>query len=482
MTEWDEEYELFLALMRDDFLVFLEWAFLVLHPGAAYLSGWHIEVIAHQLMRIHKGEITRLNANLAPRSLKSIIVTVAWPAWNLGRNPSFKILAVSYGAALATEHAQNCRTLMTHPDFRRAFPACKIADSAPLEMMRTTAHGHRQATSVGAPATGFGCNLLIVDDISKADASAGEREKATKFFSSSLLTRLNDKGHDAVIVVGQRTATDDLPGHLYDQGGWEHVNLPAIAQQDILVNLSPTRQHLFKKGDVLHPERESREVLSKIRKEMGDPDFAAQYLQNPSALTGRVMSPEWFPLVEARYRHYYQRVIFSIDTALSDSPTSDYSVISIFGWREGKSDLADLWRKQCTYEMLTATLDKLIQKWAPTNFVIERSGYGISLISRLENRLGSSGGIHPFTASISKSERVGRMAHYLSQGHIRFVKDAPYLPALLNEISGFPGGMHDDQVDTIVQYANSAAQGWDRFSVVDWNWRNRPDSGRLVRY
>lgn len=482
MTEWDEEYELFLALMREDFLVFLEWAFLVLNPGVRYQPNWHIELIAYQLMRVLDGEVTRLNINLAPRSLKSITTTIAYPAWRLGHNPSLKILAASYGAALATEHAQNCRTLMTHPDFRRAFPACEIATNAPLEMMRTTARGHRQATSVNAPATGFGCDLLIVDDITKADASAGERATANKFFTSSLLTRCNNKGRDAVLVTSQRTATDDLPGHLYDQGGWEHINLPAIAQQDMLVKLSPTRQHLFKKGDVLHPERESREVLSKIRKEMGDPDFAAQYLQNPSALTGRVMSPEWFPLVEARYRHYYQRVIFSIDTALSDSPTSDYSVISIFGWREGKSDLADLWRKQCTYETLAAQLDRLIKQWAPTNFVIERSGYGFSLISRLSDRLGSTNGIHPFSASISKGERVGRMAHYLAQGHIRFVKDAPYLPSLLNEISGFPGGMHDDQVDTIVQYANSAAQGWDRFSVVDWNWRNQPDSGRLVRY
>jgi hypothetical protein len=70
--------------LRTDFLAFLHRCVLTLNPGAPFLPNWHIEAIAYQLERVRNGEVTRLIINLPPRSLKSIMVSVAFAALSVG--------------------------------------------------------------------------------------------------------------------------------------------------------------------------------------------------------------------------------------------------------------------------------------------------------------------------------------------------------------------------------------------------------------
>ena len=58
--------------------------------------NWHIEVIAAALTAVQQGKIRRLIINLPPRHLKSLMASVAFPAWCLGHVPSAQILCVSY--------------------------------------------------------------------------------------------------------------------------------------------------------------------------------------------------------------------------------------------------------------------------------------------------------------------------------------------------------------------------------------------------
>jgi hypothetical protein len=73
----------------------------------------------------------------------------------------------------------------------------------------------------------------------------------------------------------QRLHENDLAGHLIGQGGWQHLDLPAIAVEDSVIPIGPGRQHSRRRDDVLHPERESEEVLSRIKAEMGSLMFSA---------------------------------------------------------------------------------------------------------------------------------------------------------------------------------------------------------------
>src|SRR5688572_1280660 len=114
-----EEYR---VLMRLDFALFVERVFRYLNPQAEYFDNWHIRVMATRLDACRKGELRRLTVNVPPRSLKSIIASVAFPAWLLGHNPSAQILCVSYAQDLAEKLARDCLAVMHSEWYQALFP------------------------------------------------------------------------------------------------------------------------------------------------------------------------------------------------------------------------------------------------------------------------------------------------------------------------------------------------------------------------
>ena len=85
------ERQLHDAILRTHFKSFLRRCFMTLNPGSPYLPNWHIAAIAYQLERVRRGKITRLIINLPPRHLKSLTVSVAFPAFLLGLEPWHRI-------------------------------------------------------------------------------------------------------------------------------------------------------------------------------------------------------------------------------------------------------------------------------------------------------------------------------------------------------------------------------------------------------
>src|SRR5579862_2032428 len=105
-------------LMRRDLMSFIERSFYELNPETAFSKSPHIEVLASKLEACRTGKFRRLIVNLPPRSLKSHAVTMAFPAWLLGHDPSSQIICASYGQDLADKHARDCRTLMASEFYR----------------------------------------------------------------------------------------------------------------------------------------------------------------------------------------------------------------------------------------------------------------------------------------------------------------------------------------------------------------------------
>src|SRR5689334_5994644 len=87
------EYE---TLLRQDFSTFATRCFYDLNPQTELAMNWHLEVIAAKLTAVRQGQIRRLIINLPPRHLKSLLASIAFPAWCLGHDPSAQILCVSY--------------------------------------------------------------------------------------------------------------------------------------------------------------------------------------------------------------------------------------------------------------------------------------------------------------------------------------------------------------------------------------------------
>jgi hypothetical protein len=100
------EYE---VLLRNDFATFAGRCFQELNPQTELAVNWHLEVIAAKLTAVREGKIRRLIINLLPRHLKSLMASIAFPAWCLGLDPSAQILCVSYAQDLADKLARQSR-------------------------------------------------------------------------------------------------------------------------------------------------------------------------------------------------------------------------------------------------------------------------------------------------------------------------------------------------------------------------------------
>jgi hypothetical protein len=224
------------ALLRSDFGVFVEKSFETLNPSIPFLSNWHIDALNHRAQRIKDQTCNRLIINLPPRTLKSMIFSVALPAYLLGKDPTRRIICASYSDTIAVKLANDFRSLLNAPWYARAFGVPDLTKDTETETT-TSVGGFRLTTSVGGSLTGRGGNLIIIDDPLNASdaASKASRDRVNDWFRTSVLSRLDDPKRGAIIVVMQRLHVEDLSGILLANGGWTHLCLPAIAPEDMEV-------------------------------------------------------------------------------------------------------------------------------------------------------------------------------------------------------------------------------------------------------
>jgi hypothetical protein len=228
------------AVLATNLTSFTEFAFGVVRPGITFKPNWHFEAVTHKLSEVASGEVRRLIITLPPRNLKSLCASVALPAWFLGRNPSERVVVVSYSDVLARTHANDFRLLVNHPVYQASFPAMRLERDTDREIT-TTKRGKRFATSIDGTLTGLGGNLIIIDDPLKLGDAMSEsvRTRVIEWYRSTLLSRADDKKAARIVLVMQRVHQDDLAGYLQEQGGFEVLNLPAIAQRNETYFLGP---------------------------------------------------------------------------------------------------------------------------------------------------------------------------------------------------------------------------------------------------
>src|SRR6516162_8238624 len=162
-----------------------------------------------------------------------------------------------------------------------------------------------------------------------------------------LLSRLNLKGEDVIIVVMQRLHVDDLVGVLLEQGGWHHLNLPAIADAPQVIPIGKRKVHRRKLDDVLDPVREPRHVLEELKARMGLMDFSAQYLQRPIPAEGNLIKREWLKTYRTPPQPQpLDTFVISWDTAMKASEIADYSVGTVWHVQGDNCYLLDLIRNR----------------------------------------------------------------------------------------------------------------------------------------
>jgi len=283
--------------------------------------------------------------------------------------------------------------------------------------------------------------------------SESARELLKQWYSNTLLSRLDHKSEGSIIVVMQRLHPDDLVGHLLEQGGWTHLNLPAIAETGCSIPLGMNRFHHRRIGDLLHPERENEIALAELRRIMGSMAFAAQYLQAPVPLDGNLIKWSWFKTYDSPPSPKSgDRLFVSWDTAMTNTQLSDFSACVVLLVRRETVYILDVIRTRLEYPDLKRAVISQHKRWRHTpasySLLIEKKGSGQSLIQDLYRENIHSIGIKP------DGDKIMRMATQtapIEAGAVHLPRDAPWLDEFKKEILSFPKGRHDDQIDALSQ-------------------------------
>jgi predicted phage terminase large subunit-like protein len=448
---------LYREFLRNDLDSFIERSFYELNPGTEFIQGKYIGLLAATLEKVRLGEIKRLIVNLPPRTLKSHAVSVAFSAWLLGHKPSTQIICASYGQDLADKHGRDSRTWMESAAYRDLFPDTVLSPTKmSVNDFMTTAQGCRMATSVGGVLTGRGAEFLIVDDPLKPEDALSEprRSAANDWYFSTLLSRLNNKKDGAIIIVMQRLHQQDLVGEVTDREPWEVLSLPAIAKEDEVYkyrSLFGPDVFTRKAGEALHPERDSVATYLRIRESIGEYNYQSQYQQSPTTREGGLVKREWLRFYDpGDMPKDYEWTLQSWDTAYKTGGNNDFSVCTTWKLIGADFYLVDVFRRRLTYPELKRAAVELYGIHQPFTVLIEDQASGTSLIQELK----SAGlPIEPYRppAGSNKSDRFAAQSIKFENGRVYVPEKAPWLNEYIQEITGFPGAKHDDQVDSTSQ-------------------------------
>ena len=380
--------------MRTDFVSLIEKVVSTVNSASPYQDNWHVSAIAWHLQQVLAGKIRRLIICLPPRSLKSIIASVAFPAWVLGQNPSKKIVSVTYSNSLAAKYANDFRLVVGAPWYCRAYPGTRISGRKDTEVETVfTAGGYRYSTSTTGTITGRGGDIVICDDPIKSQDvwSDVKREANNELFRNTILSRLDDKKTGAIVVVMQRLHANDFVGALIESDGdWTVLNLPAIAERDESIQIGDGCYHFRRAGEPLHADREPLSLLHQIRHEIGPDAWNAQFQQDPVPAGGVIIKREWlkFHHIEIPKSSYRFRIVQSWDTAGKVGPRNSFSVCTTWLIDGENYYLIDLIRGRFDFATLEDVAANYAKKFKPSVILVEDASTGAALAPRLSRSSG----------------------------------------------------------------------------------------------
>lgn len=446
-------------ILRNDFGGFAHRAFLELYPARVFESNWHIDVVAEKLEAVRLGKLKRLAINVPPRSLKSFLGSIAFPAFVLGHNPSAEILCTSYGQDFANDLALPCRSLMLSPFYQSLFDTRLAGERQAVEEFKTTAGGARRAVSWTGAVMGRGADFIVIDDPIKADEAQSEsrRTVVNESFHTSIATRLNrDSG--AIVLIMQRLHAHDLTAFVQKEEHWDVLAIPALAEHEERYKVrTPFGARTINRaeGDALQPQRQSAVELRNRRIAQGARVFDAQYQQKPHSAEGAIVQREWLAYYDDNTKpQQFDTILQSWDTASKSGETNSYSVCTTWGVRERRFYLLDVYRQRPNFRDLKATAISLAREWRPTTILVEEMSSG----SPLMEELGAKG--LPVEAvpvgSASKADRLYARINKFENAQVLLPRRASWLEGYIDELTSFPDTDFSDQVDSTAQ-----ALAWD---------------------
>lgn len=270
----------------------------MLEPNAVYVHNWHIEAICAHLEAVTDGRLNRLLINVPPGSMKSLLCSVFWPAWEWGPKGlrSLRYLTTAFNDIPVKRDTRKTRDLILSEWFRSLWPEVELTRTAEMSFANSET-GTREGVAFGSLTSQRG-DRLIIDDPHSTDKSesAVERANTTRRFREGAVNRLNDQEKSTIVVIMQRLHEDDVSGTILKLAmGYTHLCLPMEfeAERQCVTPIG-FRDPRVTDGDLLDPLRFPRDVLDGLKRDMTAYSIAGQYQQRPAPREGGMFKRHWF--------------------------------------------------------------------------------------------------------------------------------------------------------------------------------------------
>jgi predicted phage terminase large subunit-like protein len=487
--------------LEDSFYEFVKAAWHVFDP-ADFVGNWHLEDLCDHLEAVARGYASRLLINVPPRTAKTNITSICFPAWVWAQRekgplmgPQVSFFYASYAERLALEHSLKCRRLIESRWYQKHWGSRfkLMADRNTASHFENDKGGYRMASSVDARATGYGADLLVADDphLVKEAESELVREGVVRWWSETMPSRLNNRQTGAMIVVMQRVHEGDLAGHiLANDLGYlhfcvpmsyvpcQHVNvwngdkLETVIGDDIA---EIDEESIFwvdrrtQDGQLLWPERFPASEVAKIEKELGPYAYAGQFQQTPAPRGGGIIREEWWQTwdketaeengcTEDKYPGF-EFILAALDTAFTTDEENDPSALSIWGiWRDPNGNpnvfLMFCWSERYEIHDLVSRVGDDCKKFKVDRLIIEDKAAGHSVSQELARIFGMLDFgielVNPRTGFIKSADKVARLqsvVHLFAEGLI-FAPDKSWADPMIKQCALGPRSLHDDLSDT----------------------------------
>ena len=439
-------YEAKLELARRDFFDYCE----LMAPDFYKRSRQYLVQLANTLQEfVFNSPKKVLVISIPPRCGKSRTASL-FAEWTFGKDPTKKIMTGSYNETLSTQFAKTVRnTIQTQkvepfiPVFSDVFPDVKIkqGDAAMNMWSLEGQYSSYLATSPSGTATGFGCSLMIIDDVIKNAQEANNqltKQGHYDWFTNTMLSRLEEGGK--IIIIMTRWASDDLAGRIINhfKDNAEVISLKAL-QDD---------------GTMLCDEVLSRESYEEKKKLMSPDIFYANYQQEPIDLKGQLYTS--FKTYDSLPQ--FEKIQSYTDTA---DTGSDYLCSIIYGIYQKEAYILDVIYTNEPMEITEPLVAKHIFEYKVNQADIESNNGGRGFSRQISHYLTNTYNtnhtvIRPFHQSKNKQARILSNATWVME-HIYFPQNwHNKYPEFYKAITSYQRegkNLHDDAPDALTGVA-----------------------------
>ena len=292
---------------------FLDAAWSEVDPAPLVL-GRYTRTLCWVLEQVLKGRIKRLIINVPPGHMKSLTVSVFWPAWAWLMFPEYTFAFTAYRGDLALRDADRSRDLIRSAFYQDlltgrpgGFQLLRSGQDTKSRFANTKG-GYRFSSAVSG-IMGEGGRIVVIDDPHNVEQAESDtfRDETVRKIRLALPTRVRSKD-GAVVVIMQRLHPRDLTGVLLEEepGLWTHLCLPAQFEPSWR-DADGLHGHPHpcpfdwrtEPGELLFPELFDQKRLDELKVGLTEYGEAGQLQQRPHPREGGMMKRDDFKIIDA---------------------------------------------------------------------------------------------------------------------------------------------------------------------------------------